>query len=54
MSSEEKIELEFLRYFYGAAGYAFGPADSDIYDMIAESYQGELPEKYKPEEEDGE
>jgi hypothetical protein len=39
-------ELEFLRYFYDAAGDAFGPADSDIYQMIKDNYAGELPEGY--------
>jgi hypothetical protein len=39
-------ELEFLRYFYDAAGEAFGPADSDIYAMIKENYDGVLPEGY--------
>lgn len=31
-------ELEYLRYFYGAAGDAFGPADSDVYYGIAEDF----------------
>lgn len=39
-------ELAFLRYFYAAAGDAFGPADSDIYQMIKDNYDGELPEGY--------
>jgi len=49
--TEEELELEFLRFFYDAAGEAFGPADADIYYMIKEDFQVEtgyaLPEGYE-------
>jgi len=32
-------ELTFLRFFYGAAGEAFGPADADVYQGIREDYE---------------
>jgi len=48
-------ELEFLRYFYHAAGNAFGPADDDIYRMIAADYTEEsgkeIPAGYRGAEE---
>lgn len=48
MSPED--ELDFLRFFFDAAGSAFGPADSDIYFMIAEDWMKKtgkaLPSKY--------
>ncbi len=47
---DEAAELKFLRYFYNAAGEAFGPADTDIYAMIADDYDGELPPGYHPYE----
>ena len=47
---ELNIELEFLRYFYSAAGDAFGPADSEVYDIIKENFVEDtglqLPEGY--------
>jgi hypothetical protein len=45
---QEKIQLElkFLRYFYGAAGDAFGPADADVYQQIKDEYDGIVPEGY--------
>lgn len=39
-------EVVFLRYFYKAAADGFGPASSDLYDMIRENYNGEIPEGY--------
>lgn len=36
--TEVLAELQFLRYFYGAAGDAFGPADGDVHDGIVEMY----------------
>lgn len=47
---ELKKEIAFLRYFYNAAGDAFGPAESDIYYMIIQDYEGEVPKEYKNEE----
>jgi hypothetical protein len=37
-------ELEYLRYFHTEAD--FGPADSDVREMIDENYGKELPEGY--------
>lgn len=43
-------ELEWLEYFYSAAGDAFGPAESDIYDSIKRYFMRStgkrLPEGY--------
>jgi hypothetical protein len=53
LSTEEQRELEFLRYFYGAAGDVFGPADDDCYQGIKDDYErqgGKLPKTYKREE----
>lgn len=36
--TEVLAELRFLRYFYGAAGDAFGPADGDVHDGIVEMF----------------
>lgn len=51
-------ELEFLRYFYDAAGDAFGPADADIYRMIADDYAKQsgkkAPAEYRRHEEEEE
>lgn len=54
MTKEEKAELDYLRYFYGAVDGALGPASGDIYQMIAENYDGEVPEGYLEEDEDDE
>lgn len=35
---DPETELEFLRYFYKAAGDSFGPADLDIYRGIADDF----------------
>jgi hypothetical protein len=43
-------ELAFLRYFYDAAGEAFGPADLDVYASIRDDYEGEIPEGYGEDE----
>jgi len=49
-------EIEFLRYFYSAAGDCFGPAEGDIYDAIKQGfvkYKGkELPKGYEIESEE--
>ncbi len=39
--SKRASELEFLKFFYIAAGDAFGPADDDIYRMIVEEFEEE-------------
>lgn len=49
MSKRERAtELEFLKYFFGAAD--FGPADGDVRDTIAENFMDKtgknLPEGY--------
>lgn len=48
---EVATELEFLQYFYSAAGDCFGPADADVYDAIKENFKRwkgkELPEGYE-------
>lgn len=54
---DQNTELEWLRYFYDAASGPFGPADSDIYQMIKDDFVaggGVLPEAYQPEVEDEE
>lgn len=40
-------ELAYLRFFYDQAEYAFGPASDDLYYMIREAYDGEVPEAYQ-------
>lgn len=44
-------ELDFLRFFFEAAGEAFGPADHDIYCLIMEQYEETfdrlVPEEYR-------
>jgi hypothetical protein len=44
-------ELEYLQYFYDAAGDCFGPADDDVYEAIKQNFvkhKGkELPEGYE-------
>lgn len=53
MTKDELQELDWLRYFYDHARHGMGPAYSDIYAMIKESYVddgGELPQQYKEEE----
>jgi hypothetical protein len=51
--SEQATELEFLKYFYSAAGDCFGPAESDVYEGIKQGFvkwKGkELPEGYELE-----
>lgn len=50
-------ELEYLRYYHGAAQDAFGPADSDVDHYIAEGYVGVVPRGLDPRrhhEEEGE
>lgn len=37
--ADDSDELAFLRFFFEAAGDAFGPADHDIYRLIMESYE---------------
>lgn len=51
MTEEEKLELEYLRYFYGAVDKPLGPASYDIYHDIAKAYQRQgnvLPKGYDP------
>lgn len=51
--SELLIELKFLRFFYGAAGDVFGPAEDDVYESIKEEYKesgGTVPSLYEEEE----
>lgn len=49
---EKATELEFLKYFYYNAD--FGPADSDVRQIIAENFTAEkkkaLPDGYQQEE----
>jgi hypothetical protein len=47
--NEDQLELEYLRYFYGEVDSALGPASDDVYDIIRDSYEGELPDSYKDE-----
>ena len=52
MTKQEKLELNWLRYFYNNASNAMGPADSEIYSMFKNDYLAEgneLPEEYKDE-----
>lgn len=54
---DQNKELEWLRYFYDVARHPFGPADSDIYQMIKDDFVaggGVLPEAYQPEIEEEE
>jgi hypothetical protein len=48
---EKATELEFLKYFYNAAGDSFGPEDSEIYEAIKQGFKKwkkkELPEGYE-------
>ena len=48
---QKASELEFLRYFYAAAGDCFGPAEDDVYDAIKQGFKKsskkELPESYE-------
>ena len=49
MTEDEKAELEFLRFFYGAVESSLGPASDDVYHMIKEEYVKEgniLPDGY--------
>lgn len=53
MSDDELKELDWLRYFYAKARHGMGPADSDIYAWLKESYEEAgyvLPEEYRDEE----
>ena len=53
---EKAEELEFLQYFYSAAGDCFGPADAEVYDAIKHAFtthkRKALPEGYELREED--
>lgn len=47
---ELELEVDFLRYFYGAAGDVFGPAEDDVYEGIKEEYKesgGVVPPTYE-------
>lgn len=50
-AAPEASEIAFLRYFYEAAGEAFGPADHDIYCGIMEAFEEStqmlVPEAYR-------
>lgn len=54
MGKERATELEYLRWFYHAAD--FGPADSDVRDILDEQFISEigklLPEGYEREEDE--
>lgn len=39
LTETERAELAFLKFFFKAAGDAFGPADADIYCGIAQDYE---------------
>jgi hypothetical protein len=57
MTEEEKLELEYLRYFYHAVQPSLGPADWDIMVMITKDYVRSgrtLPVEYKLEADDEE
>lgn len=41
MTKDEELELEFLRFFYEAAGPVFGPAEDDVYRGITEDFENE-------------
>jgi len=46
---EIERELDFLRFFYDAAGDVFGCASDDVYDLIKQEYKDngdQLPEGY--------
>lgn len=45
MDAPEFNELDFLRFFYDAAGDAFGPADSDIYNSIRQDWEQQTGQK---------
>ncbi|AWY09298.1 hypothetical protein vBRpoSV10_176 [Ruegeria phage vB_RpoS-V10] len=49
---EKATELEYLQWFYANAD--FGPADSDVRDIMNEEFMEDtgkgLPEGYEPEE----
>ena len=53
----QENELEYLQYFYGRAGDAFGPAEDDVYTAIQKDFEAEtglkVPVEYKryPDEE---
>ncbi len=50
MTTVEKQELEYLRYYHDAVIPALGPADDDIISMIQDDYKEEtgnpIPEEY--------
>lgn len=55
LTDQERLELEYLRYFYAEVDDGLGPASGEIYQMIEEAYVkggGELPDAYKPEDYD--
>jgi hypothetical protein len=48
MDEQEKLELEWLRFFYQKVYHVLGPADDDIIDSIRRQYVkqgGTLPKK---------
>ena len=44
--TDDQVELEYLRFFYEEVDSALGCASDDIYEMIKDSYDGEIPEGY--------
>lgn len=49
----QERELEFLRYFYTQAGYAFEAGGADVYQMIIDDFKdrgGILPKGYEEDE----
>ncbi len=53
---ERASELEWLRYFYDEAQLVFGPANSDVTNIIIEDFEKEtgkrVPKGYKFRDED--
>ena len=50
MSEEEKLELDWLRWFYTNVRGELGPADCEVYDSLKEGYEergGVLPLGYE-------
>lgn len=50
MTKQERLELEFLRFFYDEVSSVIGPASDDVYYLMKKEYEEEgfeLPEDYK-------
>jgi hypothetical protein len=53
MNEDEKLELEFLRFFYSDVDTALGPASDDIYESIKQDWKkqgNKLPKGYGRED----